>query len=131
MSMAFADVVGKLCPGSSQRVAVISSAAQLRLCDRTTAIVFVHAAWSGPSAAALLALDRVLTRPLAVGVPVFVVNADLLADGLLVGGGYRQPEGNGETYLVKDGIVKAALDRYSCVDIARLEMSISQVFGPG
>ncbi len=62
---------------------------------------------------------------------MFIVDADLLADGLLVGGGCRLPEGNGETYLVKDGIVEAVLDRYSCVDIALLESSMSQVFGPG
>lgn len=127
--MAFVDVVSSLFVKCMPRVRVVVRPSELPICGCSPAIVFVHAVWSGVSSAALIALDLVLAGDVAVGVPVLVVDADLLSDGIEVGGVLRCPQGKGETYLVGEGVAKMVFDSYTSDDRESIEAAIKHVFG--
>ena len=126
--MSFLESVGNRCPSIVSKIHLVTGPGQKLPNIIPQAVVFVHATWSAASGAALSALGQVLPGSTAAAVPVFVVDADALADDLHIGSETERPQGNGETYLVRDGKIIERLSGYSSVNISYVSDALSRVF---
>ena len=128
MNKDFFDSVKSRCPNIISKVHFVTESEQVLSDVVSNAVIFVHATWSSASGAALSALSQALPISTAVGVPIFVVDADSLVNGLCIGNEFELPQGNGETYLIRDGKVVDRISGYNFKSIGKVIEALRRSF---
>jgi hypothetical protein len=93
-----------------ERLRVVSHFGDARLAEIRRGVVFVLAAWSGPSLIALKRFTRIMSELPTSGLDLVVVDTDCLdaeSEAQLFGTDGFRPGGWGETIWVRDGVVVA------------------------